>query len=125
MKTEDKIKVMQAYLDGKKIESRSIPNGEWSEFFLEPNWNWEELEYRVSEIPDSIDWTHVAPQYKFMARENNGETYLFANEPHIYTSSVSGGHWYDTYNGDLADASVFASYKKGNVDWKDSLVKRP
>ena len=121
MKTEDKIEVMKAYLDGKKIESRAIPHGEWNEFLFEPNWNWENLEYRVLQTKDSIDWSHVAPKFKFMAREENGEVNLFEKEPKLMSC-----YWSErSLDGDIVEARAFASYKEGTVDWKDSLVKRP
>jgi hypothetical protein len=57
MTTIEKIKVMQAYVDGKNIEFRNIllPNGElgdykWLPYNIlngEPNWNWTLYEYRV------------------------------------------------------------------------------
>lgn len=47
---KEKIKVMQAYLDGYEIESR-MPEGEWI-FNRHPLWNWGEFEYRIRQLPE-------------------------------------------------------------------------
>lgn len=46
------IEVMQAFAEGKKIESRSITHYEdiWRDDF-NPNWNWYDLDYRIKEMP--------------------------------------------------------------------------
>lgn len=53
--TAEKIAVMQAYADGKKIEYRNrprTPNGEgsWQET-IAPSWQWSDREYRVKKEP--------------------------------------------------------------------------
>lgn len=65
MTTAEKITVMQAFIDGKTIETR-INNDSWMEVSLENNddlyWNWEKNEYRIKpetkyvpyEIPEEI-----------------------------------------------------------------------
>ena len=49
--TEEKIEIMQAYVDGRDIEFRSKKNirGEWSEIpsGRNPHWNWEVFDYRL------------------------------------------------------------------------------
>jgi hypothetical protein len=68
----------------------------------------------------SIDWSHVAKEYKWLARdagEPNG--FLYDEEPHptLY------GQW--QCEGMCINATVFASYTPGICDWRDSLVERP
>jgi len=46
--TQEKIAVMQAYVDGKKIEWLS--NGEWAGIEV-PAWNWISYDYRVKQDP--------------------------------------------------------------------------
>lgn len=69
---------------------------------------------------DELDWSHVAPEYKWMARDEDGEAFLFHTEPFI----EAGTEFWNamTYT---ADATAFASYKRGSCDWRDSLVRRP
>lgn len=51
MTTEDKIKVMQAYIDGKEIQCRSILGGEWGDAIDELRWNWDSTDYRIKPNP--------------------------------------------------------------------------
>lgn len=76
--------------------------------------------YRVKPaalIPDSIDWSHVAPELKWMARDADGSAYLFPEEPKFFGSMWTGN--------DFREVAAFASYRRGTVDWRDSLVRRP
>lgn len=50
MTTEEKIAVMQAYVDGKEIES-CVTGGEW-EVNKYPAWTWGTCEYRVKQLPE-------------------------------------------------------------------------
>lgn len=56
MKTEKKIKVMQAYLDGETIEWREKDSDEWSQFSKTsfgagPVWDWGGQAYRIKPEP--------------------------------------------------------------------------
>lgn len=65
----------------------------------------------------SINWDHVHPDYKWMATDDSGETHLFIDEPEPYDFTWVS---YDI----SAPADSFASFKSGDCDWKDSLVRR-
>lgn len=69
-------------------------------------------------VPDSIDWTHVAPEWKFMARDESGDVWLCDEIPSICVNA-----WGGAPNGIRANA--FASYKRGTISWQDSLMERP
>lgn len=75
--------------------------------------------------PDEIDWSHVAPEFKWMARDDKDQSaFLFTEEPFLDGGVwESRGFWHCL--GSDAPAAAFASYKPGTCDWKDSLVKRP
>jgi hypothetical protein len=45
MDTKDKIKIMQAYVDGETIEARRKNTKGW--FPTEPIWDWVDYEYRI------------------------------------------------------------------------------
>jgi hypothetical protein len=119
-RTAEMIAVMQAYVDGKAIEV-SHGGGPFRVFNGDPCWTWSSYEYRIATSPDSINWDHVAPEWKWMARDASGEVYFFENEPE------SGGNdsaiW--SSSGEHLEARGFASYACGTVDWKQSLVRRP
>jgi hypothetical protein len=133
--------VMLAYADGAEIEARVKPNiyaHKWrhvdTEKDLLPNFDWQTCDYRVKETPDFIDWSHVAPEYKWMARSELGAAYFFkekpvsGNEPvnreNYFTGGPKTGNWFWGYNQIGTNADTHASYKRGTVDWKDSLVSR-
>lgn len=52
MNTEDKIKIMQAFVDGKPIEVRFTEHKSWHTC-VDPKWDWWEYEYRLK--PDPLD----------------------------------------------------------------------
>ena len=52
MNTEEKIKVMQAFVEGKTIER--LRNGEWVGFDCEPSWDWYKYSYRIKPEPKII-----------------------------------------------------------------------
>lgn len=55
----EKIAIMTAYKEGKKIEARSSNyNGSWAEVG-HPAWNWEDCDYRVKEEPQYIPYDSV------------------------------------------------------------------
>lgn len=117
-RTKRMIEVMQAYVDGEEIIN------EQSQFVdREPIWNWGFYTYthRRAKIPDTINWDHVAPEFKYMARNYIGNTALFVERPEI--SFVTDKAW--TYRGNSVPAVGHASYRRGTVDWKESLVIRP
>lgn len=47
MTTEEKIAVMQAYVDGKKIQAKTFGADNWMDCIVEPSWNWVVYDYRV------------------------------------------------------------------------------
>lgn len=54
MTTEEKIAVMQAEVDGNKIEFRNKKNGEWTLVRQFLNWDWIDYDYRVAKEPRVI-----------------------------------------------------------------------
>lgn len=131
--------VMLAYADGAEIEV-IVPNP-----FRKPNswvtvspetfhgFNFSFCDYRTKKTPDSINWDHVAPEYKWMARSEKGSVYLFKEKPITGSEPLGGnfcsgprfGNWFWAYNQKGTPADTHFSYKRGTVDWKDSLVERP
>ncbi|NTA27372.1 hypothetical protein [Allorhizobium ampelinum] len=116
--TKRMIEVMQAFVDGKEVEIE-YSKASWLRQ-PDPLWRWDSCEYRIRETPDTIDWSHVDPSLKWMARDGSGAVYLYDEKP-ITGSSVfvARGKESCRING------IFSSYRRGTVDWKDSLVERP
>lgn len=110
-----------AYLNGQKIELLNV-HGKFVPVKA-PAWR-NNAVYRLQPIhmiPDSINWDHVHSDYNYMVRHEDGKVFLCKEKPYIGIDT-----WYLAFwNSRVRHASAFASYKQGNVDWKDSLVCRP
>lgn len=117
-RTKRMIEVMQAYVDGERLEARLKRDPNIWVRAGSPVWNFEDHDYRVAKIPDTINWDHVAPEFKYMARDKSGFGYLHKDKP-----SIKDIFW----NSDsrIENTDQFSSYRKGTVDWKESLVIRP
>ena len=76
------------------------------------------VEVIKSDTKPSIDWSHVSPEYNYLAQDANGDGYLCGKEPSHHTSAWDMEFPY-------LSATTFTSYVPGTCDWKDSLVKRP
>ena len=66
----------------------------------------------------SIDWSHVSPEYNYLAQDSNGKGYLCGKNPSRHTLA-----W--VMESPYIRATTFTSYEPGGCDWKDSLVERP
>jgi len=126
-RTAEMIKVMQAYVDGEKVEYKRSCRDEWKsvkDCYVQgvPNWNWPQVDYRIAPAatPDELDWNLVGALWNYRARDKNGYVYLYEYEP-----VQSGDHW-KVGEGEFARVdAIFTSYHRGTCDWKDSLMKRP
>lgn len=46
-RTQEQIAVMQASLEGKRVEAMALPQGDWKPFDPELGWNWQHFDYRL------------------------------------------------------------------------------
>lgn len=86
-----------------------------------PQWE-SRMSYQVRAIEKpktkpSIDWSYVAPQYKWLARDANGDAYVYKERP-----QRGGDAW---IFGVCKSVDHLKCYVAGDCDWKDSLVERP
>jgi hypothetical protein len=110
------IEVMQAYVEGKKIHY-SEDGWDW-QVVDSPTWDWLAIDYRVKPASKpSINWDHVHPDYKWMATDADGKTFLYEKAPTDVHHRWDGQRW--------VEACVFNSFIPGDCDWKKSLVQRP
>jgi hypothetical protein len=96
--------------------------GAWAEK-LYRDW-WVSSTYRVKPVPltkPSIDWSHVAPQYKWLAQDENGRAWLYSDVAPYY--DVGNKYW--SSDARPVGARAFSSFQLGTCNWKDSLVERP
>lgn len=68
----------------------------------------------------SINWDHVAQEYKWLTMDNDGESILHAAAP----VCMEHEGWWSSDGPEIA-AHNFSSYTPGTCDWEDSLVQRP
>jgi hypothetical protein len=137
---EEKGELLLEWYSGKRIEYLRAEPDMWKPFnYSFGTWLSPHAIYRIAPeplIPDSINWDHVAPEWKYMVRLPNGDAILLRAEPirDCGGKAVLCGSdaWqmareptWDFYGMTSASAHLFASYKRGTVDWKDSLVIRP
>lgn len=98
------------------------------EIFTQEGWKeiakscwWKTSVYRVKPQPptkDSIDWSHVDDGIVAIARDECGSTLCYSNVPSDMDCEWDGEVV-------ITRASVFASYRPGTCDWRDSLIIRP
>lgn len=126
MTPEDMIEVIKAHAEGKDIEAKSItmPRHErhWSAVPY-PAWDFSKYDYRVVTKKPSINWDHVRNDLNYLAVDAGGDAYLYASKPIM----IAQDEMWRTSDEEQIYVGVegFASYQRGNVDWKDSLITRP
>lgn len=84
-----------------------------------PGWHDRDV-YRAKPAPvtkPSIDWSHVAPEWKWLAQNADGSAYIYKETPIVADSVWVGG--------ELIRVHHLASFVPGTCDWRDSLVTRP
>jgi hypothetical protein len=122
MRREDLIKhwdVICAFKDGAEVEFFSSSEEKWT---TEPSPAfYRGFEYRIKSTKPtkpSIDWSHVHPDFKWLAVDEDGEGRLYTSKP-----EKGDYYWYSRDEKNFP-AHAFASYKAG-INWADSLVERP
>ena len=119
--TQEKIEVMQDFVNGRPIEYRRDGAKNW-EPCLVPVWDWMNYDYRAKQLsPDYIDWSPIAPRFEFCARDANGEVFVFSEKPHV--GNIESTKWtgIDATHIDKVWQGVFT---QGDMPWQDSLLMR-
>lgn len=112
--------LIEAWANGAEVEYYSEIEHRWVHPSPNPNF-YSMTEYRIKQIPDSIDRSHVKDNMKWMARDENGNVSLFEDKPSIGEDDT---YWRgQNAHFEVGIENLFASYKQGTVDWKDSLVQ--
>lgn len=88
--TAEKIAVMQAFLDGNKIEVSACPNC-WSDWtaLSEPHWYWGENDYRIKE--------EVAKYKRYIYKAGDGRQYVHTYHKGLPSPEICSGfvRWID------------------------------
>ena len=117
MNTEDKIKVMQAFLEGEEIEARVGYEDWWT--IADPTWNWASMEYRIKEKDYSLDipWEFIDDKWKWTAMDDDGLVYIYTEKPLL----ESDGWWYQSSQ----HAPLPLKIKPDVKFWDKTLTERP
>ena len=123
MNTAEKIKVMQAWLDGEVIEVSEKGRCCWRErpqnWGIE--WDWSRCDYRIKEQDYSLDipWELIEDHWKYAAMDSGGFVYLCTERP-----ESRPGYWGLPLGGNAVEN--FLIIKKPDVKhWEKTLTKRP
>lgn len=124
MTIQEQIAIMQAFADGKLIETspRFARKSQW-QICRDPVWNWMDNDYRVKvPEPDTIPWDIIDTKYNYTARDADGSFFLYSKEPMQQTS-----RWVIRDGKDMHFTQIqgITLVKNNGLPWDQSLVKRP
>lgn len=88
--TKEKIAVMQAFEDGKKIEYATLSCNDW-EFNDSPKWDWFRCDYRIAAEPKLRPWkpeeVPVGALYRYKSRRDE-RSVIIGNTPESFQVPV-------------------------------------
>lgn len=110
--------LIKQWADDDRLEIEvKLDSGENWGVAISPVWH-NDCEYRIKPIKPSIDWSHVADEYHWLAVDADKEGFLFSDKPSIQDGGIWDSNCYVT------PARTLKSFEAGTCDWRDSLVKR-
>ena len=118
MKLEDMIEVMQAFKDGKKIESKIVFGTVWYEE-NSPTWNWDKYDYRIkSKEKESEEMMTHLQLAELLAKGYGMYRYEFLPSFKAKDSLIYITHNYEleNENNPIDKDIVFRTF--GSPDWK-------
>ena len=99
---------------GQKIESW----GRWIWYELpEPRFH-DGNAYRIAPTPDTIDWSHLAPEWRFVTRDKSEIAWAYKSRP-----DLKNNHW--CARCEYGARVITPSYRKNGMPWDQSLIERP
>lgn len=91
LKTSEQIAIMQAFIDGKKIQARRIGWGEAWKKTVNPRWAWDTHEYRIASREKQPIYIVVHAQNKSQVPAGGeGEWFYSKDDAAYYAKSVGG-----------------------------------
>ena len=114
-----KLKLFEAWLDGKQIQ-KYVTENNWL-YVDRPGWC-PHVTYRIEPEPEikkpDVPWEVFSPQWKYFAIDKDGEMFVYAQKPEIRLNASWG----------KSHARLITDLIKINTNdcpWDQSLVKRP
>lgn len=74
MSTEEKIKIMQAYTEGKEIQSKAVIGEQWCDD-TKPTWDWNHFEYRIKPEPTYRPYKNLEEFKQDIVRKYGGASF--------------------------------------------------
>lgn len=116
---DEKLELHRAFYEGKSVQYFNDHFDLWmnkhdSEFN-------DSLVYRIAPGPETdieLPWHVISPEYRWAARDKNGDIYVYTSMP----STVRSKTW---WVGEVSQYCDHLIHKPGNKPWDQSLVKRP
>lgn len=118
MSKEEKLALCEAVIDGKRVQTYSHLSKYWLDKEIDDLDFYYDGEYRIAPEKPSINWDHVAPEFKYLVLNGSGNHTICTDKP-----TYSDGEWWG--GGRYFGVTMFASFKPGNCAPEDSLVERP
>ena len=123
METNEKIRIMQAYLDGRVIEIQTM-HGDWIPV-SKPYWNWEICKYRIQDEHREliVVWNLLSNSLNYAVQDADGSVWAYRTIPMLDDSKKAWVPWRpDVVVGDLTLLPGIVKQKASN--WKESLIER-
>ena len=122
MTKEERSELVEAALAGLRVDVENLA-GEWAVHSMTPGVVafYSEGKYRIAPTKPSIDWSHVHPDYKWLAVDKEGFAGAYKDEPRF---SEKNQCWFSELH-DGRTVNHFSSFKPGTCKPEDSLVMRP
>lgn len=118
---EHMVQILLAIMQGLYVEEYNDDNRFWKP--SDSNCIFLNTEYRIAPKPTPLItremWAMIAPEWKWVAMDRDGEVYFYSDEPLI---SANGFSWTNC-GGDYCD-SVLA-INTDSINWERSLTERP
>ena len=105
--------LLLAFHRGQKIEA--FLGSEWRDCKA-PGF-YEIAAYRIAPTPDTVDWSHIGPEWKFIARDIGNQPLLFKQDPRGNKTA-----WFN--DGGVSFVTT-PSYRNNGLPWEQSLIRRP
>ena len=70
-------------------------------------------------VMPELDWANIPPEYEYLAQDEDGHVYLFAEEPE--SSNIDGVWW--EQGSDVKHQLLWVG--QPNPDWRNTKTKRP
>ena len=120
----EKVKILEAELRGEVIEWAAWVGGaersNWGTGGRKGGEYHFNIYYRIKPVSKpSINWDHVAPVYKWLTIDSNGQSRLWTHKP---VPLKERGYW--SGNSKVYEAHGLSSFNRGDCNWYDSLVGR-